>query len=215
MKTILTLTFFLMCPVFAGDEVGNGGDAVVCKMTKESSPRLLDFTEYNSSSFTFSPIEEKDEYQIVKKVFTALAKLSPKLSKKYLRDLKEFRLKVKLISDENFRDVKDSHQISLPKGCELKQLAIQKKNPLTQETEISINKDLYDQMTPLHRAGLISHEIIYEHFLFFNVRGSLWFKMKGSEKVRIFNRYLFSKEIKNHKKADFIQLSENLEIPLD
>lgn len=201
------LSLTISMSVNAGNEVGNGGDVLICPKEKEFKPLLLDFFEVKKEGqFKLTTFEMEDEYQIVQKVISGLEKISPKLQSKYKRDLEKFRLKVKFVKGEELRDVKDSYEISLKKDCELKQIAIQRKNLISGDTEVFINKELYEKMSPLNKAGLILHEIIYEHFLFFKVQSSV--------KVRLFNRYLFSEEIKKHKAENLRKFSEAIDIPL-
>lgn len=199
------LLYLLAANIYAGgNEVGNGGDVVICK--DQEAPVLLDYYERKEGNYTITPLEADDEYQIVQKILSRLEKIAPKLQEKYMRDLKEFRLKVKFKTQEELRDIKDSFHVSLGKECEIKQLAYQRKNSLTKDTEIFINKDLYEKMDAFQKAMLITHEIIYEHFIYFGEKNSI--------KVRLFNRYLYSEEIKDHKKSDLLKVGESLEIPL-
>ncbi len=210
----LFFSLFIISSSFAGNEVGNGGDVIICK-TKEGKtakeikkePVLLDFYEYKTEmKFKQDEFDFQDEYRVAQAVIERLKKISKKLHSQYSKDLEKFRVKVRFLSGEELSNIEDSFHISIKKGCEIKQIAIQRVDPLSNDTVIFINKDLYEKLSPLHKAGLILHELVYEHFLFFEV--------KSSVKVRFFNRYLFSKEIKGHGPEDLRKISEGLEIPL-
>ena len=206
---VLSIVYLFGSSVFAGNEVGNGGDVVLCspKGDTERPPQLLDFYEAGiESDYTLESYDQKDEYQLILKVLESLKKVSQSLSEKYQRDLKSFRLKTTYVTGSKLRNIKDSFHTSVKNDCRVEQIAIQKESLKSGDTKIFINKDLYEKMTSLHKAGLIMHEIVYEHFRFF--------KETTSIKVRAFNRYLFSKEIKNHSKKELLKLSEELDIPL-
>jgi hypothetical protein len=214
----LIVSALIFSSAFAGNEVGNGGDVIICKIKEEnkaknvkSEPALLDFYEYKTEvGFKLDEFdiqnEYQDEYRVAQTIVERLKKVSKKLHAQYSKGLEKFRGKVRYLSGEELSNIEDSFHISIKKGCEIRQIAIQRIDPLNKDTVIYINKDLYDKLTPLHKAGLILHELIYEHFLFFEVTNSV--------KVRFFNRYLFSKEIKDHGPEDLRKISEGLEIPL-
>ena len=205
MKLKLLFSFIIVCSVNAGNEVGNGGDAVICG---NQAPVLLDFLEAQSDK-SIHIVEKKsfsgDEYEYLKTIFKRLSKVSPAFSKKYLNDLKNLKKKVKFLSQKKFRDVEDSFHISVPNGCSLKQLAIQRQINMNSETIININKDIYEKMNVHNKAGLLSHEIIYEHFRYFGQRHSV--------NVRRFNRYIFSKDLEKDDKATFSKLLGEMRIP--
>lgn len=187
MKYIL---LFLSLSVFAevsstnGNGVGNGGDVVVCKNRVE----LLDFAEEQKIQISSRPYKE----QISEKL-RMLKVLDEKLSNQYLRVFTRIDDRIKFIDKANFRDVSDSFEISIPKDCSLKQLAIQQE--VEGNKHIHISKELWDQLDSTNKAGLIMHEMIYEHFVLLGEKDSL--------KVRKFNAFLFSEDIKKISKADY------------
>ncbi|MCF8059969.1 MAG: hypothetical protein K9K67_11775 [Bacteriovoracaceae bacterium] len=203
MKTILFLIFLSSPFSFAGNEVGNGGDLLKCP----NKPLVLfDFAEDSFKKMdALKKNAELNEYKIVESLIAKIKDLSPAIFKKYSNDLASFPKRIKFIKGEVFRDIEDSKHVSLPKDCELLQVAIQQIDPLTKDTVIAINKDLYDQLDPVNKAGLILHEIIYEHFKFYGVTNSV--------EVRIFNRYLHSLEVKSGTNKEFNDFLERIAIP--
>ena len=215
---LITISMTVSTLSFAGNEVGNGGDLLKCP----NSPNVLfDFKETSINKVTLmleSKEDHKDEYKLAEKVIMRLKTLAPKIYKKYSNDLLSFKARTRFIEGEVFRDILDSKHVSLPKDCELLQVATQQVDPLSKDTIISINKDLYSKLDTPNKAGLILHEIIYEHFKFFSDdnhpnQHSKPFSEQNSVKVRMFNRYLHSKEIGTHTEKQFHDFFERLGIP--
>lgn len=198
------LVILLMNIIYAGNEVGNGGDAIVCP---KKAPVLLDFFENRNSKVPYKirKSEKINEYEYLLDIWSKLSKVSPRFYKKYSSDLMRFKSRVKLISGESFRNVKDSFHISLPKECRILQLAIQRKDTKSKETVFYINKDIYEKMDVKQKAGLISHEIIYEHFRYFGQNHSV--------NVREFNRFLFSEKLVASGKEGFAKFIQEMGIP--
>jgi hypothetical protein len=217
---LITISMTVSTLTFAGNEVGNGGDLLKCP----NSPNVLfDFKETSINKVTLllesaKGEEFKDEYKLAEKIIKRLEALAPRIYKKYSNDLLTFKTRTRFIEGEVFRDILDTKHVSLPKDCELLQVATQQVDPLSKDTIISINKDLYSKLDTPNKAGLILHEIIYEHFKFFSDENhvnenSKPYSEQNSVKVRMFNRYLHSKEIKTHNEKQFHDFFERLGIP--
>jgi hypothetical protein len=184
-----------------GNEVGNGGDVVVCS----DSVRLLDYFE--NESLKRGPLEfpkSDDPYVLAEKEIRRLSKLNPQLERQYLQVLGTLKKRVQMIEDADFRDVKDSFEVSIPTGCSLQQIAIQQND--SGQRSIRISKKLWDRLGVEHRAGLILHEIIYEHFVFLGETNSV--------KARKFNSYLASKKILSATVSEFQNFARGLKLPL-
>jgi hypothetical protein len=168
-----------------GNGVGNGGDVVVC----DAKVELLDFVEAKLlKKFSFSRVADLDHQVIARKAITNLRRVDPELGTQYEKVLLGIELRLQFLDKADFRDVPDSFEVGLPTGCQLKQVAIQ------QEAEgikqIRISRALWEKLDPFNKAGLLTHEIIYEHFLLLGETNSV--------KARTFNAYIFSNEIARH-----------------
>lgn len=175
----LVLSAFAQSPMSSnGNGVGNGGDMVSCKVDGE----LLDFTEaklLKRFEILRRPMTDWKHYSQVR--LEILNKVDSRLSAQYKTVLSTIHNRLKFIENADFRDVPDSFEIAIPSGCKLEQVAIQ------QDGQIHINKKLWDKLDGVNHAGLIMHEIIYEHFITLGE--------KNSVKVRQFNAMLFSNEL--------------------
>lgn len=182
-----------------GNGVGNGGDVVIC----EKSSELLDFSEAKLlKTFTLASSEKKSYLTIAQERVQKLRRLNPKLYEQYSKVLGKIEKRLQFIKGASFRDVPDSFEIALPKGCQIHQIAIQQN--IEGVTQIHISKDLWDRLDEENRAGLILHEIIYEHFLAFGERNSV--------KARKMNALLFSKEIDSYSVEKFREFLKKNEI---
>lgn len=206
MKTnILILIFLVSTNIFAGNEVGNGGDGVWC--SKKNSLELLDYYEAESlHRFTFEFPSETDAYQLAAKILDNFSKWDQKISSQYSRILSNMRQRSRFLKDVDFRDIKDSFEIAIPKDCELKQIAIQQKSPSKNEVEFYFHQDLWDKMKVEHQAGLLLHEIIYEHFALLGESNSI--------KVRYFNSFIASKELKAMTVDDYKKKIKEMKLAL-
>lgn len=185
-----------------GNGVGNGGDVVTCK----NSIEILDFTEAKILK-RFKLIESPQSIKFLEVAKLRLLKLKPldsRLFNQYDKVLRMIESRWKLIDNASFRDVPDSFEIALPEGCHLEQLAIQQE--IEGKTQIHISKKLWDQLNPLNQAGLLLHEIIYEHFIALGEKNSI--------KARKFNAFLFSKEIETNTKGQYQNFVRDLGVKL-
>jgi len=191
------LLFFVVAPAFAQNKVGNGGDVVDCK----TSINLLDFYEEQIDFKT----KEKNYLVIADQQLQKLKVAAPKLGEQYLKRLKEIESEIDFKSDIKLTDIKDSLHLYQPlaKNCHVYQIAIRRPLVLGNEKRFIIRQDLWNRLSPAHKAGLLTHEIIYEHFSKLGESDSI--------KTRKVNTYLFSKDVKND---EFWKLVKNLELPI-
>lgn len=221
MKLLYNFCLFICCSGLSGfafaNKVGNGGDGVFCQSTiepkkstqsqKASHPlnkiygELLDFYE---RELKFPP-SSKSYQSIALEQIQKLSPVAPKLFEKYKKRLAEIASEIEFKTDVELVDVPDSLHTFVPKNknCQFKQLAIRKKIVLAGEKRFVINDDLWKTLDSYQQAGLILHEIIYEHFLQLGEENSI--------KARKFNAYLFSQQL---TKEEFWKWMQDLEVPI-
>ena len=199
MKSACRLLFFLISiPIFAStNKVGNGGDGVFCK----NSAQLLDFYE---KEFKFES-SEKDPFALARARFEKLKTWAPALGDQYLKRLSEMNQEIEFKKDVSFTDIKDSKHFFEPlkKDCQLLQIAIRKARVLPDEKRFLIRDDLWKRLNPIHAAGLLTHEIVYEHLVKLGEENSI--------KARQLNRSLYDEKL---SKEEFWKLVKNLEVPI-
>lgn len=152
---------------FAGDEICNGGDAVVCP---RQTPRLLDLYErdviYSYGVHpqeglwsAFKPLHIKET---VAELMAPLKATAPELHSclsSYI-DNDSFWEQMRHLPGQEMHNVKDEVSYVVPVGCEKKQLALQIRKPLHKAPRYLINQDIWTRMNSFQQAGLIVHEIL-------------------------------------------------------
>ncbi|HXH32700.1 MAG TPA: hypothetical protein VNJ01_18015 [Bacteriovoracaceae bacterium] len=174
-----------------GNGVGNGGDAVVCR----DSVELLDFTEARllKRFNLIAPGKTLGHVELAKSRLAKLEKLDKRLFEQYSKVLSLIEPRWKFIENAEFRDVADSFEIALPEGCQIVQLAIQQVED--GKTVFHVSKKIWAKLDPRSKAGLLLHEIVYEHFL---LLGDV-----NSVKARKFTSFLFSQEIDRYDQIKY------------
>lgn len=192
--------FFICNLSYAGNSVGNGGDVVLCPQSTE----LLDLYEAKEL-YKRNLITSNEDYKsIINERLSNLGKLSPALESLYLKKLNSYKIAFK--KDIVLKDLKDENHVFIPKNCSLKQIA-HRINESGPAYDIIINDDYWKKLSNVNQAGLIMHEVIYDHFRFF--------KVINSSGVRKFIGIIYSDDFKNFTKEDLKKLFLELKIPLD
>lgn len=199
-SSLIICSFFCLSHSKAeGNKVGNGGNGVYCKSGKIQTAQLLDFYEQKIDFKT----TETEFMTIAEKQLTLLNQVAPKQGEAYLKRLKDIMSEVDFKNDITLTDVKDSNHLIKPlsENCHVYQTAIRRTKKMPEEKQFLVRKDLWDQLPALDKAGLITHEIIYEHLSKLGEENSV--------KAREMNRYIYRKNI---NKDDFWKFIKDLEI---
>ena len=200
----LILLLLISLKSYAGIEVGNGGDVIVCKDKIE----LLDYFEAKQNKL--EPIvSKKEDYMVIATdILTKFKKTDQKLAEQYLRNLKDFPAAVEFKKGMTLRDIKDSKHDFIPSGCELKQIAIRRWHNITNRggKKFIISRDLWEKLTPTERAGLVLHEIIFEHFIYL--------KVNDSNKARFMNGVIAHLANDKELKIPYRQMLQNMSLPI-
>lgn len=196
-------------PLQAQNRVGNGGNVVACVEGKDArlrSARLLDFYE---SDHTFPARDGKADYAaIISERLEALKKKDQALAAQYTERWESMRKELSFREGIALTEVDDSEHVFKPadKNCAVKQIALRKNNVAPGEPRFIVNKDYWEKLAPVDRAGLVLHEIIYEHF----------FKLgeKNSVKARAFNARLFAQRFETDSVDEYWKFVAGLKVPL-
>jgi hypothetical protein len=192
----LILATFIPTQAFPGQEVGNGGNAVICG---SNPPELLDIVEakqINLTAFT-SVLPAKDAVTLVTIEINRLMKLDPVFSKRITEVFRSYAKNFKFLPSSDLTAVSDSLHVALPKGCTLKQAAIRKHDAAPDEARFLIDQDLWNQLELRSQAGLIFHELIYNDMI---ANGAT-----DSRQARKLNALIQSDRFFTMKPADYIR----------
>lgn len=162
-KTCLLLCLMLRTLAYAGNEVGNGGNGVVCKDKVE----LLDIYEARVlRNLVIDPsVKGTDPFSIAEQRLEILKEVDPKSAQIYLTELKLLKTEISFEDQLALKSIDDSLHSFEPKeqGCKVTQLAVFRKKQLPGEKLVLVDKNIWKQMNPVNQAGLILHESIYKH----------------------------------------------------
>ena len=131
-----------------------------------------------------------------------LRELSPKLAEIFRQNLNQLDRQSRWLSGVDLGPVDDSLHFVLPKGCSLKQAAIQLSGAYL------FNADIWDQLSDLEKNILISHELLYRSILQYST-------LEDSRPVRALNGLLISTEFSKmttDKRQDFLK-AHQIELP--
>jgi hypothetical protein len=210
MKTNLKLAGILVIlltgsQAFAQNRVGNGGDGILCEKEGEKpKAELLDF--YESSQ---KRIETQAPYaEVVEARLQALSRISGGLGGTLLKRWQTMKNEIEWKKEIELVDVQDSKHLFTPsdKNCKLKQIALRRSEIVSTQKRFVIDETFWNQMATVSQAGLVMHELVYEHF----------FKLgeTDSVKARTMNAYLFSPDLESGGSDGYWKLIRSLKIPI-
>jgi len=193
----------LAAPVEGGQE-GNGGDVVVCP---GRGVELLDFYEARTlRNIKIEPRGEADYRVILAELLAANRPSFPGLVEKLELEIAKFHEESLFLSGVNLTDIPDSRHIALPAGCTIEQIAIQRAPIYPQDKRYTVSVDLWNQLSPLDKAGLVLHEVLYKHGL----EGGISHSMD----VRYLNSIFFAGIFANLNDRDRFQILFNSRQPI-
>lgn len=205
MKTLILIILmnFVSLMAFAnGNRVGNGGDIVVCPKTQE----ILDFYENAGAVRAFK--NEDTREKVLEEVLRNLERLSPRQAKQYKTRASEFIGDTEFKKDIALTDIQDSKHLFTPKekGCSVQQIAIRRKEKGLEGKRFIVDEVLWNSLSPRGQAGLIMHEVIYEHL----------YKLGEEDSVRArkLNAYLFSNKVFADSQDSYWRFISNLNLPI-
>jgi hypothetical protein len=162
MKLLVLLLISFSIPALAGQD-GNGGDVIDCGPDKPV--RLLDYVEAEQKGMGIDlgpqslSVEEKIEYAL-----SRIEAIDLSLHRVLLGLSNRFNMEARFLNGVVLRDVPDSLHLAVPKGCEIKQVAIQVQPRFKEDKWYTVQKELWDRMSNRDKAGLIIHETLLRYF---------------------------------------------------
>lgn len=155
----------------AGHSAGNGGDIIDCSEATNDNynpiPKLLDFFEAEEIYRTEVDLGDP-ELSVNEKMELALSRLDPLdpgRAALYRDFAKNLLGQTKFISGYELVDVPDTDALMVPRGCKIRQAAVQGRPEYLPHYYYVINQDIWDLMDNGGKAGLILHEVIYREMI--------------------------------------------------
>jgi hypothetical protein len=206
MKKILILSFLFMLKIYAGDDIGNGGDAVVCYQNNQRvSARLLDYFEMEIYGKKANISDSSDIISSAQNAIFPLKKLDSNGHEFLKKTISVFLEKAVFLSNIDLVDIPDSDHSIIPKGCKIEQLSVMNIDHPTGRPKYTLNADIWKLLDHSDRAGLILHESVYEMLL---KKGH-----QNSRMARIFNEYLATDYFKEMDMKTFFKTYQALKVP--
>ena len=195
------LLFLFMTAAAGPNKIGNGGDIVFCPNHLSDKAQILDFYESKTKPVS----SESDPYKIAEQVFKNIEKSAPKLAAQYLNRLSQISKEIEFKKDVKLTDIADSNHLFEPsdKDCSFLQAAIRQNEKSQDGKRFIVRQDLWSELSPVQQAGLLTHEILYEHLA---KLGEV-----DSSKVRKINIHLYQ-DAKSRK--DIWVLMRDLRLPI-
>ena len=111
MKVLISILLLLnLSPSFAGNEVGNGGDVIVCN----DSVTLLDYYEAKDFDFSIPPLEKGRDYRkVLTDILDEFLKIDKKLANQYQKRLLEIEKQIDFRPSITLTDIPDSNHEAL------------------------------------------------------------------------------------------------------
>lgn len=199
--------FLLLMPpqVFAGDEIGNGGDVVLCK-TESGEVETATMLDYYEGQYRNIPLDlGAADLEPIEKVELALMRLNKQdtfFTNILRQKAQTFFDNASIIPGISLRDIPDSNEVFLGHNCEIQQIAINQKVTFPGDKKFVISKDYWDLLDNDNKAGLILHEIIYDYFI---EQGHL-----NSRAARYFNTRISANNFSNITEVNYKEIKELL-----
>lgn len=156
--------------------VGNGGDAVVCRDSEDrKTAELLDYYEARTLRGIIIDMGPAD-LSVQSKADLALdriARVRPEWAARYAHRIQNFYRDAQFLKGYSLQDIPDSRHLTLPNGCKIEQLVIQRPVRPENEALFLVNEDLWDLLDNTNKAGILLHEAIYEEALKMGAKNSI------------------------------------------
>ena len=211
---LLFLAIALFVPqenAFGGAGAGNGGHGVGCRSNPSGEITKVTIHDYYEGKYRyrFEPNLGEKTLSVEQKVNLVLDRvdhLDPERADRYRNKLKVFWENTNMWPDARLVFIPDSNYVGMERGCELVQVAIQKKAELPKERFYTIDEDYWKLMDPDSQAGLILHEIIYEEFLSLGAT--------DSTNARYYNALISSDDLTKMTLPEYVKTMEALALPI-
>jgi hypothetical protein len=196
----------------SGPEVGNGGDAMVCR-NGDGSLKSVEFFDLVEAQLlrNFVPDWGDPGEAFEKKVRASIARIglySPLRAAQYTDYFSTFNDEARFIDGVVLVNIPDYDPIFESwNGCHVEQLVIQLKPVYPGDPRYVVNNDLWKMMDQTSRAAMLTHEIIY--------REAIEQGHQNSQAVRYYNSLAFANKIQSMSVDDYAHLMQLLHLPFD
>ena len=128
----------------------------------------------------------KEVLELAREIVSRLKTLDPELQRILDQSLTDAYHQVRFLSGIKIVDIEDFGQLSVPRGCERKQLIVQRTPYFPSDRRYTVSLDYWRRLPQRERAVGFIHEVLFQHARTLNRN------LKTSESVRYFLSVLLS-----------------------
>ena len=152
-----------------GNEVGNGGSAVVCRDTASAITSIEPLDTYEAREIFQLTIDLGVSGMTWKAraeaVVERLARFEPYRRDKYRKLLDEFEANASFKGGIDLATLPDADYLFIPAGCKTEQVIISNPPQTAVKKRFLVNQILWNALNEEGRAALVLHEIVYDEAL--------------------------------------------------
>lgn len=192
-------------PSWAGNTVGNGGDALVCYSEPGHTVASVEFYDHFEArirhgimlDFGAQNLSVDGKLEII---FKRIERLNPSRSKLYRGWYQAFPSEAEFKSGGSLLPIPDVGYGFIPAGCEIKQLAVQMEPKFPTDNRYQIDRSWYERLDADNQAMFILHELILREL---RSQGTL---LSDSSSARYYNAMLGSHLTDSYSEKDYFGL---------
>jgi hypothetical protein len=224
MKNLFVIMLFLLSFKVLANERGNGGDAVVCRGSDGVilSAELLDYYEGRTlRNFQVVPEMGENNESLLKEVGAKLASFeeNPYMDftdealrldealQEYLKSGRRMRDDI-IFTHDPLRDIPDSGELILRRGCQVEQVAIRIKQRFPEDPAYIFQAEILTHLSPLDVRGLILHEMFYMYLI--TRQYGYGQEVTDSIVVRYLHQKIMSQQVAQFQFWDYLQIINKL-----
>lgn len=224
MKKLFVILLLLLSFNLLANERGNGGDAVVCRSIdgKIINAELLDYYEGRTlRNFQVVPEMSENNEALLNEVGAKLASFeeNPYMEftdealrlnealQEYLKSGRRIRDDI-IFTHDPLRDIPDSGELILRKGCNVEQVAIRIKQRFPEDPSFIFQAEILSHLSPLNVRGLVLHEMLYMYLI--TRQYGYGHEVTDSIVARYLHQKIMSQQIGQFKFWDYLRIINKL-----
>jgi hypothetical protein len=193
-----------------GNEVGNGGSAVVCRDSANAITSIESLDQYEARELFELDIALGDSsLGYIEKTHLAFERIKDfdhVAYERYKKLADTFEENAFFKSGVDLATIPDTEHLYIPAGCHVEQVIISNPPESIIGKRFLVNQDLWDALDSDGKATLLIHEIIYDE--------ALTQDHVNSVRTRKFTGLLISSEFEKYKLGEYVKLTDELRLPL-
>lgn len=195
----------------SGNDVGNGGDAIVCRdgSSNIKSVELFDVFEGRERRGLTLDLRGADKWaEKVELAIERIEKINPHRAQLYRAWLQNFRSEADYLAGIRLVDIPDTGDGWIPVACTIEQIAVRRDTDFANEKRYVIDHALWSLMDEDNKAALVLHELILREMMtnpYVNHRSSIY--------ARYYNEMVLADRLKGMTLKQYLEFIGGLHFP--